>query len=263
MTATTDFLNHFFDQRKERNPRYSLRSFARDLHLAPGTLSLLLNGKRPLTLEKALEVADHLRLEGEERAKFLEKVEKEQIERRTASIAGLKRIQEKYNFQRIQGDQLKLIKNWYHLGILNIVKLPNFKNDPQWMAKILGVSESKIRTGLSRLKRLGLLEEKEGNLTRSDRPLETPTDIPSRYIRTFHKSVIERSLESLEKDDVMERDMSSIMFCGDSKKMEEAKRRIRLFRKELAAFLEEGEGDRVYSLNIQLFPQTLNEESKQ
>lgn len=260
MTATPDILNHFFDQRRERNPRYSLRSFARDLHLAPGTLSLLLKGKRPLTLEKAQEIVAHLKLEGEEKVAFLKKVEDEQVQRRTASIAGLKRIQEKYKFQRIQGDQLKLIKNWYHLGILNIVKLPNFKNDPQWIAKMLGVSESKIRTGLTRLKRLGLIEEKEGSLVRTENPLETPTDIPSRYIRSFHKSVIERSLESLERDDVKERDMSSIMFCGDTKKLEEAKRRIRIFRKELAAFLEEGEGDRVYSLNIQLFPQTIKEE---
>lgn len=259
MTATTEYLNHFFHARKERNPRYSLRSFARDLHLAPGTLSLLLKGKRPLTLEKAREMVEYLKLENSEKDAFLKKVEEEQVVRRTASIAGLKRLQEKYNFQRIQGDQLKLIKNWYHLGILNIVKLPQFKNDPQWMAKSLGVSESKINGGLTRLKRLGLLEEENGSLKRSDRPLETPTDIPSRYIRSFHKSVIERSLESLEKDDVMERDMSSIMFCADTKKIEEAKRRIRIFRKELAAFLEEGEGDRIYSLNIQLFPQTIDE----
>jgi hypothetical protein len=49
------------------------------------------------------------------------------------------------------------------------------------------------------------------------------------------------------------------MVTTSQEKMEEAKRRIRLFRKELAAFLEEGEGTEVYSLNIQLFPQTREE----
>jgi uncharacterized protein (TIGR02147 family) len=64
------------------------------------------------------------------------------------------------------------------------------------------------------------------------------------------------ALVSLENDDIDRRDISSIMVCTNKEKLIEAKRRIRLFRKELAAFLEEDGGDQVYSLNVQLFPQS-------
>ena len=39
------FLQQEFFQRQRRNPRYSLRAFARDLELSPSTLSEILNGR--------------------------------------------------------------------------------------------------------------------------------------------------------------------------------------------------------------------------
>ena len=63
-------------------------------------------------------------------------------------------------------------------------------------------------------------------------------------------------ITALKDDDVMERDITSIMMPVDLTKMEEAKKKIKNFRKELAAFLRGKNQDRVYSLNIQLFPQS-------
>jgi transcriptional regulator with XRE-family HTH domain len=48
----TDFL-----KRSEKNKRYSLRAFARDLQVDAGQLSAILKGKKKLSLAKASEVS--------------------------------------------------------------------------------------------------------------------------------------------------------------------------------------------------------------
>lgn len=49
--------------RKARNPRYSLRAFARDLRLNHATLSQLMRGERRFTSRSARMLGQHLRLD--------------------------------------------------------------------------------------------------------------------------------------------------------------------------------------------------------
>ena len=52
------------------------------------------------------------------------------------------------------------------------------------------------------------------------------------------------------------KDITSITIATNSKRLKEAKEKIRNFRRELCAFLEEGEGDSVFHLALQLYPVT-------
>ena len=49
-------LKQVFQERRGRNPRYSLRSYARDLDLGVATLSQVLSGKRHLSVKNAKKV---------------------------------------------------------------------------------------------------------------------------------------------------------------------------------------------------------------
>ena len=60
-----------FDDRRQRNPSYSLRSFARDLELSPSALSALLNGKKGISKQKALIVSQKIGLSRSEGMVFL------------------------------------------------------------------------------------------------------------------------------------------------------------------------------------------------
>src|SRR6476620_5405421 len=67
-------------QRKQRNPRYSLRAFAYFLGLDPSALSRILAGKQDLSLRAAKNIIQTLQLTGEEKNKsqisFTELMEK-------------------------------------------------------------------------------------------------------------------------------------------------------------------------------------------
>jgi transcriptional regulator with XRE-family HTH domain len=53
-----------FARRRKLNPRYSLRAFARSMHLEHSTLSQLLRGKRPLTWKAIRNLASTARWTG-------------------------------------------------------------------------------------------------------------------------------------------------------------------------------------------------------
>lgn len=64
-------LKQGFELRKKRNPRYSLRKYAKDLGLTPMHLSYILRGRRGLSRKKAEPIAKYLRLSFADRKNFL------------------------------------------------------------------------------------------------------------------------------------------------------------------------------------------------
>jgi transcriptional regulator with XRE-family HTH domain len=58
-----DYLAQELLRRKERNPSYSLRSFARDLRLSPSCVSEILNNKRSPSPKNVRKIAEKLALD--------------------------------------------------------------------------------------------------------------------------------------------------------------------------------------------------------
>ncbi len=67
--GTVDFLNRELTRRQHRNPRYSLRAFARDLNCDHATLSQWLRNIRPISFEAEEHVFDRLDLNSAERTR--------------------------------------------------------------------------------------------------------------------------------------------------------------------------------------------------
>jgi hypothetical protein len=63
-TRLRTILQDEFLLRKRRNPRYSLRAFARSVSVEHSTLSQLLRGKRPITWKSVTEIAGTMRWTG-------------------------------------------------------------------------------------------------------------------------------------------------------------------------------------------------------
>jgi len=254
-TIYIECINSAWKLKQARNPAYSLRALARDLEISPTGLSLILNKKRPLTIERAIPWAAKLQFDESLSKKFIEAITYDSDERLNPNNRKSHQLEEKIKYAQLQLDQFALISDWYHLAILNLTKLKSFKHDPKWMSKRLGITVEECLLAIDRLIRLNLLEIIEKKYVRTKNSVSTPTDIPSEAIRNYHRQNINRAISSIENVAIEERDISSIMMPIDKSKLAEAKKMIRNFRRELALFLEAEEGDQVYSLNIQLFPQ--------
>ena len=84
-----------------------------------------------------------------------------------------------------------------------------------------------------------------------------------RQLENFIVGLLNRAIDSLEKQSTQFRDYSAITFAMDRSCVEYARKRITEFRRQLSAELESfGPPNEVYELSIQLFPLTQIEPEK-
>ncbi len=240
------WLANLIEIKTRSNPNFSLRAFARVVSVSPAVLSRILNGKRNLTLSLAIRIADALMLGPDERevlySNFISK-EKNEI------VPDIKAEKE------LSIDCYNAMKDWYHYGITQLLYVKNFKEDYKWMANMLAISELQAKLAVDRLLRLEILERDiNGILLRTNIHLSTSTEIASAGIRNFQKQILEKTIQSLENDDVNERDITSITLAINENKIKEVKAEIKKFRLKMSEFMCEGEKTRIYNLGIHLVP---------
>lgn len=251
-SSAVDWLRFEYFRRKSRNRSYSLRAFARQLHVPPGPLSEILSQKRPLTAKVARRIAESLAYGPEETEEALKLVDGG-IGHSNNEESKAKGPLPDLISRRIEADTFSLISDWYHYAILSLVETDDFRNDLSWIARRLCISSLEARAAMERLFRLGLIQ-KTANSLAATQGWTTTHNIPSAAIRKFHRQSLEQSMEALESVPVEERDVTSITMAIDVSKREVAKKEIRRFRRRMARLLEEGNKTEVYQLNIQLIP---------
>jgi uncharacterized protein (TIGR02147 family) len=150
-------------------------------------------------------------------------------------------------------DAFRFMSDWYHLAILELISLESFRPDPLWIAKKLGVSASEVREAVARLVRLGVLEiRSDGSWAPLAPFVAGPDGIPSEAVRRFHAQVLARATASLETQNILERDISTVFMAFDSGQLDEAKKLIKEFRRSFSKKMPRPRKlDSLYSLGIQ------------
>lgn len=257
---STDYrtiLRSEFERREKHNPSYSLRAYARDLETIPSRLSEILSKKQGLSPEKASAFAKKLGLNPLETNFFVALVEKEHGRSKLARDAAhirLKKFGHK-DQKKMSMEVFKLISNWEHLAILELVQLSGARSDIPWIAKRLEITSTHAKECVERLLHVGLLVKKNGRIKRVDDSIFIwPAEIPSEAIKNYHKGVITKSLNSLFTQAIEKREFSSMVMPIDSDKIPEAKKMIREFSFELNKFLTDSKKkDRIYYYASQFF----------
>jgi len=237
MTASLrQALSQELKRRCGKNPSYSLRAFAKALAVDPATLSQILNGKRSVRAAKAEELA----------------------RRAGVSLApvALQAVEPAHSFSI---DVFTAISEWYHMAILQLFKLKEFKSEPRWIARRLGVHVEEIKDAMARLERIGLIEPvKDGGwnlITDQVTTLSTPFTYPA--FRKYQKQILEQAIEALEEVPIEKRDQSSMVMRFPVKRIQEAKEDLKNFRRSFCAKYENDQTcDEVYQLSLSFFPVT-------
>ena len=244
-TSSQLWLENLLAEKTKKNPQFSLRAFARMVDVSPAVLSRVLSGKRKLTFNLAVRIADAL---------VLGPIERETLYSFYTGADGEKNQEDRHE-KELSIDCFNAMKEWYHYGITQLLLVDSFSEDPKWLAKMLSITELEAKLAIDRLLRLEILDRDEsGRLYRTSTHLSTSTDVASAGIRHFQRQILEKSIESLEHDDISERDITSITIAINEERIPEAKKEIMRFRKRMAEFLSEGEKSRVYNLGVHLIP---------
>lgn len=253
------FLKREFEARCERNARYSLRAFARDLGLSSARLSEILNYKCGLSRASALKLVQHLSLDDKAAAYFIDLVEssdaRSHVKRQLASI----RVQhaQGQNYTQIKDDVFRVISDWYCLALLELTELDCFESNVEWIANALRIPPEQADEAIERLKRLKMLDEIRGKLKASTSYRATSDGVPSDAIQKFHREILSKATDAIATQNVDRRYLSSMVMPVSSTFIDEAKGRIRDFRYSLNKSANTSDKkDEVYCLSIQFFSLT-------
>jgi uncharacterized protein (TIGR02147 family) len=225
-------------KRREKNPSYSLRAYAKQLGLQSSAVSELLRGKRHASAKLASRILDRLGVSFEEREKILKRIDP-------------------LVYSMIDLDTYHTIADWWHFGILSLVKTKGFKNDPIYISKRLGIPKLEAEKAVVRLKRLGFLKETpKGKLIRTQERFTTTDGIASSGVKKLHVDTLHLVEQSLFKNSVEERVNNEITMAIDIKKIPKARRLIDQFLDKISTCLEDGDPTEVYKLTVHLIPLT-------
>jgi uncharacterized protein (TIGR02147 family) len=234
-----DYLKNDLSERCRKNPKYSLRAYARCLDIDSSTLSGIMSRKRPLSLKVARRII--VNLEGDSPT-FLE------------GLLLKEGAPEARPYRALAEDEFELISDWQHFAVHSALQLSAGEASAKSIAKRFGVAHPIIAEILERLERLKLAKRNGNYWVATQTGITTTSDIPNAALRKANRQCIERALLAQENCKVEDRDITGITMAISKRKLPEAKARIKKFRREMAELLESGHRDEVYRLNVQLFP---------
>jgi len=240
-----DWLSQEFTRRCRRNPKYSIRAFAQLLKMNSSSVSQMLSGKRSPSLKMIENLSKILGASPEIQEQLYRFIKNKKN--------GTKETEN--NYTQISLDAYTLIADWYHYAILEMTFIEGFKSDAKWISKKLGITTTEARIAIDRLKRLNLLDERDGILIKTENFLTNFSNgVTSNALKNLQRKVLEMGLDAIDNTPAEEKDITSMTFAIVPEKLPAAKNKIKEFRRTLSEFLETGKQNRVYHLGIQLYP---------
>ncbi|MCX7979157.1 MAG: DUF4423 domain-containing protein, partial [Bdellovibrionaceae bacterium] len=174
------------------------------------------------------------------------------------------RVDQKIRSGEIDRKTWDKIPNWVAWVIYAMVDQEGVDFDIQRLKQLLRnkASEVEIEIALKSLLDSGELirDEKTGALVKTRHLMESAQEVPPQLVRKLQAQLMYLGLESLFQDPPTEREFGTLTLCLTKEEFEEVKFKLRQMRKTLhkdnAIARSQSKGERVYQLNIQLFPVT-------
>jgi len=261
-TFYKNYLLGIFHQRRKKNPAYSLRAYARDLNIGHTSLSGLLNGTRFLSFKRSFQIAENLHLSKELQYLFIHSILQEKIQ------LGHQKIEKDFypylpttpgdktaTTFKIQSNQYQLFSEWYYFAILELTEIDHFKTNTEWIAKKLNITIKECQSAIDLLFQLDLLKEFNGKWEKTSKHFTGPDkDKTNQALKKRQKSILQKSIESIDKDPIDERSHNAMTFAINRDKLPQAKQEIRNFLFKMSDLLEVEKKDELYELQVSLFP---------
>lgn len=265
VTAYLDFrsyLKDWFLFRKESQPGYSMRSFARNPALGISSTSFmthLMKGARNLTQRQRLAFITALKLNGPEAEYFDFLVQFNQaktLDEKNYFFAHLSRHRGSRAKMLLEG-QYAFFAEWHHSVIWNYLGLKGAEAAPARIAAHLAeeLPAEKIKESLDLLLGMGLIKRTANGFDVAERHLVTDKSILGQVAKDYHRAFLRLAAGALDRFPPERRQFKVLAFSVSDKGFAAVKQRIEAFLQEVREIVDRDEEmNQVNVLNIQLFP---------
>ena len=243
------FIQDYYNQKKKKNPKYSMRSFAHQLEIEPSMLAKILNKKRALTFETANKILDKMNIQTSLRNSLL------------LSFSDTNNY-----YKAVSDDQLVQLNDreeevqykWYFFAVLGVIDTDEIESSIKGISSYLSLDEVIVQEAINILDKLEAIEEYKVGIYRTTRKSftmnqgeNTQAALAQSYIHYLNQSI-----QKIESQDEAGSEFTGTTFAIPISKLDEARRRIIEFNRSMASWLTKTDGAKsdVYRLSIQFFP---------
>lgn len=253
--------DYISDLKEQTQGRVSFRSFSKQAGFkSPNYVQLIIQGKRSLSNDGIINIANVMKLNKEEKEFFTTLVQFTQAddsETKSYYFRLLTSFKQFSKAHKITKDQFEYFSKWYNVAIREFVNLKHFEMDYDLISKSLTpeVPSKEVKQSIDLLERLGFIEKTSSNKWQlTKRQIEISSDFSSTMIKNFHNEMILLSKESLKSPPEM-RHVSAITMAISEEEFNEIRKRLSQFYNEIQNYLSSSttQPDRVYQLNQQFF----------
>lgn len=268
------FLADFY-QYKRKSSKGSLRAYNYAVFSAaaniksPNYLKMIIEGKRNLSDDMIGKFGKALGFMKEQTEEFRLLVQFTQATDPAERNMYLKKLSEHRVAGKLKSGEIdrktwEKVPNWVAWIIYAMIDQEGVSFDTQSLKSLLRgkASEDEIETALQTLIANGELrrDDATGELKKNRNLIESPEDIPVALVRKLQSQLMYLGLESLYQDHPQDREFGTLTMSLTKAEFEEVKFKLRQMRKGLnkdnSIARMKSKGERVYQLNIQLFPVT-------
>jgi len=267
------FLRDYFVSQKKAIPGFSYRLFAQKAGFAsPAFFKLVVDGKKNLSKESVLKLSRALGLNAKASDYFEDLVffdQSKDIRNKSHFMDRLQKRRPKDDPARLLPPEYGYFCKWYYGVVREMVDLPDFDEDPQWISHKLNgrISAQEAGEAIRFLTANGFLSRKE-NGKLSKKSIASPGEPKDAKVAAAIAQHHQVEMTGLAREAIMKqpkdtRTSVNLSLCLSRRGYESALEKIARLRKELLEIAaSDWIVDRVIHLNANLFQMTKNPDSE-
>jgi len=254
-----DYLKDAYEERRKTQPYFSYRFIGNKVGMDSSYLTRLFQKKIHLGEDLVEGMANAFGLKDESLEYFRNLIAfnkaRNEVQARVfhEQLMRLRGV----GYQVVREDQEEYFSNWIHAALRSLLDYQSFDGDFAALGALLSppVSADEAKQAVFLLERLGMARRTETGYAILDNHLHSGENWTAEAIKTFQKSTMELASRSLDTVPTAQRDISTITMNIDAETLGDLKILVREFQENVAKLVENASrSDRVYHLNIQLFP---------
>lgn len=261
-----EFLRDYYEAQRSKNKKFSFRFFSRLAGFkSSGSILKVIKGQTNLSGDTIQGLATAMKLNKEEHEFFENLVgfnQAKSAQERQLHAQKMLKSQTYRKLKPLSAASFKYFSQWYYAAIRELVDLPDFKEDPQWIVrKLIGtITLAEANEALQELQSLNVLtRDITGRLKIVDMHITSGDEVSFAGAANCHRQFLHLASESIDAIPREKRDLSAMTIGVSADMAKKVKGIIQDFRKELIeALSSDTSSEMVYQLNMQFFPLTLD-----
>jgi uncharacterized protein (TIGR02147 family) len=256
------YIRDYYAERKVRSG-FTWRDFAKAAgYSSPVFLKLVCDGKSNLSEVGVERVASAMGLVGVDLQYFRLLVEFNQEKdsaKKKVIFKKMREVAKEGSMEIVGEDQFDYYESWLNPVVREMAPQMGDATPAQIADKIaFGTQTAEVKKALSLLQKVGLLKKGERGFEQAAKSITTGNlEIASLSVREMHRQMGELAVRALDEIQVKERDISGLTLGVSENAFFRISQEIADFRRRISSIVMEDTGEnRVYRLNVQLFPLT-------